>query len=323
VAHDDGESAIGPAPPDSGERRGAATSQGEQEPMSLSAIRQHLQTAGEHVGDLLWWTLEDARITRSRLEAVWNDAGLSPSFLPEAPTAEKALKTAVREAQTGQRDHLIRLGKEDETELIFAVLAERRDGAGNIDTQQEARIALNRFARTLHTDAPQHDLVRAVSDGYDRLLNTHTVDDVRRALVKTLSSCAAITLRDHGGVYWVPAPYAETLRRLQNAVSNIGRSRLDLVPIHATPEAKQALGDAARDALSDDITALRAEIEGFLKQPPDRPSTLMRRLQTFEELRAKANLYHSVLEVQVTDLETSLNELSAHVEGLLSNTSAA
>lgn len=31
---------------------------------------------------------------------------------PEAPTAEKALKAAVREAQTGQRDHLVRLGSE-------------------------------------------------------------------------------------------------------------------------------------------------------------------------------------------------------------------
>jgi len=75
--------------------------------------------------------------------------------------------------------------------------------------------------------------------------------------VKTLGSCAAITLREHGGVYWVPTPYADTLRRLQLAVNNIGRSRLDLVPIHATPEAKQALGDAARSALNDDLMALR------------------------------------------------------------------
>ena len=50
----------------------------------------------------------------------------------------------------------------------------------------------------------------------------HTPDDVRRALVKTLASCAAVTLRDHGGVYWVPAPFADTLRRLQIAVAGIG-----------------------------------------------------------------------------------------------------
>jgi hypothetical protein len=286
--------------------------------MSLSVIRTHLQTAGEHVGDLLWWALEDARISRARLESVWADAGLSPNFLPEPPTPEKALKTAVREAAVGQHDHLIRLGKDDEHELVFAVLQERRDGLGNVALQQEARITLERLAPSqLRSDAPTHDLVRTVSDAYDRLLTTHTPDDIRRALVRTLSSCAAVTLRDHGGVYWVPTPYAETLRRLQRAVAGIGRSRLDLVPIHATPEAAQALGDAARSTILDDLSALRAEVDGFLQEPPERPSTLVRRLQTFEELRSKARLYHSILQVQVSDLETTLNELTLNVEGLL------
>jgi hypothetical protein len=286
--------------------------------MSLSVLKTHLQTAGEHVGDLLWWALVDAEISRSMLESIWQNAGLSPSHLPEPPTPEKALKLAVRESQVGQAHHLIRLGKEDDQELVFAVLAEQRDGSGNVELQQEARILLNRNSPShLQTDAPQHDLVHAVFAAYDRLLFTHTPDDIRRALVKVLGSCAAITLRDHGGVYWVPAPYAETLRRLQSAVSNIGRSRLDLVPIHATPEGTRALGDAARASITDDLSALRAEIDGFMKLPPDRPSTLMRRLQTFEELRAKARLYHSVLQVQVSDLEATLTELTQNVETLL------
>ncbi len=100
-------------------------------------------------------------------------------------------------------------------------------------------------------------------------------------------------------------------------MAGIGASRLDIVPIHATPEARAALGDAARAAIEDDLVALRAEIEGFLAEPPERTSTLMRRLQTFEELRGKARLYHSVLSVQVQDLEASLNELTLSVEGLL------
>lgn len=289
--------------------------------MSLSTIRAHLQTAGEHVGDLLWWVLEDARISRSRLESVWQAAGLSTDHLPEPSTPEKALKLAVREAQTGQHSHLIRLAKDDQDELVFAIVQERRDGAGNLDYAQEARVTLDRNAPSqLRSDNPHHDLVAAVISSYDQLRNTHTPDDIRRAILKVLTSCAAVTLREHGGVYWVPTPSAQTLRQLQSAVSNIGRSRVDVVPIHATPEAQQALGDAARSAIEDDLTALRAEIEGFLHTPPERASTLVRRLQTFDELRAKARLYHSVLSVQVDDLEASLNDLTRHVEGLLKTT---
>ncbi|BDG08650.1 DUF6744 family protein [Anaeromyxobacter paludicola] len=286
--------------------------------MSLSLIRSHLQTAGQHVGDMLWWTLEDARIGRARLEEVWTSAGLPAALLPEPPTPEKALRTAVREAQVGQQGHLIRLGKEDDDELVFAVVQEQRDGAGNVSYRQEARIVLRRLVTPfLGSDAPDHELVRAVRQRYEALLTTHTADDVRRALVKTLASCAAVTLRDHGGVYWVPAPFAETLRRLQVAVAGIGGSRLDVIPVHASPEASQALGAAARSALEDDLAVLTAEIETFLQEPPERASTLTRRLATFDELRAKAHLYHSVLEVQVADLDARLDDLTRHVEGLL------
>ncbi len=286
--------------------------------MSLALIRSHLQTAGEHVGDMVWWTLEDARIDRAHLEEVWTTAGLSTAFLPEPPTPEKALRTAVREASVGQQGHLIRLGKDDDDELVFAVVEEQRDGAGNVSHRQEARIVLRKQVTPfLGSDAPDHDLVRAVRERYERLLTTHTPDDVRRALVKTLAACAAVTLREHGGVYWVPAPFADTLRRLQIAVAGIGVSRVDVVPVHASPEASKALGDAARSALEDDLAVLAAEIDAFLREPPDRVATLTRRLATFEDLRAKAHLYHSVLQVQVSDLDARLDELSRHVEGLL------
>ena len=286
--------------------------------MSLSLIRSHLQTAGEHVGDMLWWTLEDARIGRAHLEEVWTAAGLSTALLPEPPTPEKALRTAVREAAVGQQGHLIRLGKEDDDELVFAVVEEQRDGAGNVSYRQEARIILRKQATpVLGSDAPDHELVRAVRERYEGLLTTHTPDDVRRALVKTLDSCAAVTLREHGGVYWVPAPFAATLRLLQVAVAGIGASRIDVVPVHASPEASAALGNAARSALEQDLAALTAEIDAFLQEPPDRVSTLTRRLATFDELRAKARLYHSVLQVQVSDLDARLDELTRHVEGML------
>jgi hypothetical protein len=47
----------------------------------------------------------------------------------------------------------------------------------------------------------------------------------------------------------------------------------------------------------------KAEVEGFVASPPDRPSTLVRRLDAFEGLRARANLYRDVLQVHVADLE--------------------
>jgi len=64
---------------------------------------------------------------------------------------------------------------------------------------------------------------------------------------------------------------------------------------------------------------LKAEVEGegFMASLPDRPSTLVRRLDAFEGLQARANLYRNVLQVRVDDLEATLLSLTASVENLL------
>ena len=281
-----------------------------------------LNKGGQHLGDLIWWTLSDAKIDRSTLENIWTGAQLAPEYLPDPPTAEKALKAAVREAAVGQPDRLIRLGKEDEAEIVFAVVRETKHTDGSISYAQETRVILDRKVESVSSDVVGHDLAGVIATRFGELRSTHTADDVRRAMMKALDGCAAVTLRDHGGVYWVPAPYAETLRRLQGAIEKIGSSRVYLLPVHSSADANRTLGDAAKLAIEDELAALKAEVEGFLAQPPDRPSTLVRRLDAFEGLQARANLYRDVLQVHVADLETTLAGLTTSVESLLNQRAA-
>jgi hypothetical protein len=238
--------------------------------MTLDKITSVLATGGQHLGDIAYWTLAEARIDRSTLENIWASAQLSPAFLPEPPTAEKALKAAIREAATGQPDRLIRLGKEDEAEIIFAIVRETKHDDGSVTYQQETRIILDRQVESVSSDVIGHDLGGVVATRFGELRSTHTPDDIRRSMMKVLDSCAAVTLRDHGGVYWVPAPFAETLRRLQSAVEQIGTSRVYLLPVHASGEANRTLGDAAKLAIEDELAALEGEVDGFLAAPPDR-----------------------------------------------------
>jgi hypothetical protein len=66
-----------------------------------------------------------------------------------------------------------------------------------------------------------------------------------------------------------------------------------------------------------------AEVEGFLATPPDRPSTLVRRLDAFEALNGRAALYRDVLQVHVADLNSTLAAMTASVEILLNQKAAA
>ena len=291
--------------------------------MSFEKLKSVFVTNGEHLGDLVWWALSEAEVPRVRLETLWRSAGLDPSFLPEPTTAEKALKLAVRTAQLGKSDHLIRLGKESEDELVFAIVEEQRHQDGSVSFTQHARVVLDRKAETVTSDNPTHSLVGCIAAEFARVRSMQTSDDVRRAMLRTLNACSAVSLREHGGIYWVPAPHANLLRKLQSCIEQLGRSQLYLLPVHRCAESERTLGEVAKASIEDELLQLQAQMVEFKNAPPTRATTLVKRLECFDALRAKAQLYRDILHVQVTDIDTQLAELTQEVEVMLIEKAAA
>jgi hypothetical protein len=269
------------------------------------------------LGDLLWWELAAASVNRPDLVKLWVQGGLPTELLPEEPTPEKAFKTAARETQVGHTDRLLRLAKDDELEVVFGIVNEQRDGNGGLEYHQQARITLDRQTGNLLSDQPADNMVQKLMARFQELKTLHTTDDVRRTITRTLDSFAAVTLRHGGGVYWTPAVYAASLRRLQAIIEKLGQSKMHLVPITATKEGQAALAQAAKASIEEELTALQTEMQQFLQTPPDRASTLMRRLEHFDDLRRKANLYQTVLQAQVEGLAENLTEMERQVHGLL------
>ena len=283
----------------------------------LDLIRRNTNHGGQPLGDLLWWELAAASVNRPDLVKLWVQGGLPTELLPEEPTPEKAFKTAARETQVGHTDRLLRLAKDDELEVVFGIVNEQRDGNGGLEYHQQARITLDRQTGNLLSDQPADNMVQKLMARFQELKTLHTTDDVRRTITRTLDSFAAVTLRHGGGVYWTPAVYAASLRRLQAIIEKLGQSRMHLVPVTATKEGQAALAQAAKASIEEELTALQTEMQQFLQTPPDRASTLMRRLEHFDDLRRKANLYQTVLQAQVEGLAENLTEMERQVHGLL------
>ena len=289
----------------------------------LQSIINTLTTGGTHLGDLCFWSLSDASIVRSDLESKWKSTGLPAQLLPEPPTVEKAFKLAVREAQVGLVNRLIRPVIDNEATVVFAVVHEQKHDDGTLSYTQEAKAALDLLSGTLSSDDPAHELIVAIQSRFTALRDTHTADDVRRTITRTLQSFSAVLLRENGGVWWVPAPHAQALRKLQAAIESIGASRFYLLPVHDSSDASRTLGDAAAKSLETELTELKSEVEHFLAQPPERTSTLVRRFDAFDALKGRAQLYRDILQVQVKDLDSTLDQLASSIETLLSSKHAA
>lgn len=204
---------------------------------ALNHLVSVLATCGTHLGDLCFWSLSDASILRSDLESKWKSTGLPVQLLPEPPTVENAFKLAVRETQVGLSDRLIRPVIDNEASVIFAVVHEQKHDDGTLSYTQEAKAMLDLLTGTVSTDNVAHELVVAIQSRLSALRDTHTSDDVRRTITRTLASFAPVLLRENGGVWWVPAPHAKALRQLQATIESIGSSRFYLLPVHDSNDA--------------------------------------------------------------------------------------
>ncbi len=289
---------------------------------ALKTLSAALARGGQHLGDIVFWSLGAASINRLDLESRWEQTGLPITLLPEPPTLEKAFKLAVRETHAGLTERLIRPLIDDEAHVVFAVVHEARHNEVLVYTQ-EARIELNLLHGDIVSDVPAHDLVVAVKARFAALRDAHAPDDIRRTITRTLQRLSAVLLRDSGAIWYVPAPHAAALRQLQGCIEGIGHSKLYLLPVHDTADGSRTLGDAATKSLEAELTDLKSEVEAFVAQPPERTSTLVRRFDAFDDLRARAELYRSVLSVQVKDLDTTLDQLESSIETLLNAKQAA
>jgi hypothetical protein len=288
----------------------------------LELIRTALTRETPKLGDVVWWELTDARTSCAQLEQVWREAGLAADHLPDPPSSERSLRVAAREAQVGLADRLLRLAKVADDEVVYAVVHEQRPGDGTVVYTHEARVALDRRADTLVSDDPTNEIVAAVSNRFETLRHTHTVDEVRRAVIRTLQSLAAVNLRVGGGVVWVPSPFSGRLRQLQAAVAKIGASQMFLLPIHRSVDAERTLSAVARGSLEDELSGLAAEVDEFLAAPPERESTLTRRLEVFDDLRSRAALYATVLRSNLDGVLLRLDTLASSVESMLADRAA-
>ena len=102
-------------------------------------------------------------------------------------------------------------------------------------------------------------------------------------------------------------------KQLKDALKGV--VHLVMTPFDENEELDEA---ALHRTVRDAIAVLKNEVEGFVASPPDRPSTLVCRLDSFEALKARAALYRDVLQVHIQDLDNTLDDLTSSIESLLS-----
>ena len=268
----------------------------------------------KQLGTLMWWSLEGNRISHDDLTITAIEKGLPKRYLPSEIKPHSAFKRAVRHSNTKlPNGHLIRTINDDRDEFVVGVVKENRDTAGkNLSYKVLSRVTFTKA--TGHTSNDEdHSVVNEIYALYKQHLDHHT-DDIRTMMTNFLKE-SGVSIRPSGGVYFIPAVYQSVLDSLCEVVKSVSSSnRTYQLRVFDTPESKQTLATVTQGSLEEEIRQIQDQLDKFVFEKA-KETTLAKKLEGFEELRARAAMFASVLNFKTDEINQRIDKIKAVVQG--------
>jgi len=273
--------------------------------MDLIAVEGAAASAA--AGAIVWWRLSgDAPF--APLSAALAGLGITP---PGAPTPESALRRALPRSGASRGDRMLARRMDDRGRRL-AVVRETADAAqDDLTYNVEIRATLEKVTQsdgTSHTVLCTVPHTAAIHAAYDAALDALTADDVGLWLVrKAIDACDGVSLRDTGGVYFIPSHGLQRWRAIGAAVAAHAAHRFFHVPCFNGDDAVDGILDALSQSVEGSLAAIeRAADEGL----GERAAATQR--ARVEALRARVARYEGILGAGAAHLHAACDRLAAH-----------
>lgn len=281
--------------------------------MTINAEKDFIvtQDAPETAGAISYWRLS-GDVDLDKLRAAWIAAGLDPAVLPARPSQETALHRAVQTLAAKRR--LVRpLGNRNEWAIVDETV---------IDTT----ISHNVIAHVRYVkDSAEQVQINVQGAGYDeenlapkiraeylaqrgRLAAT----DVSGWLIRQAAKLQAVTLRDLGGIYFIPRGGVDYWRKVADVVEAVSSHRVFKIPALKNTEAVAAI----LDAITQEAATVAAAIEEELRLDGDDKlgdRAIRTRATTCAALLTKVGGYEELLGVKLDEIRARVIDLQSNL----------
>lgn len=260
-------------------------------------------------GAITYWRLAGG-MSGERLRTAWAERGLPEALLPTLPTPETALTRAVKR-QEGRRHGATILAR-PLPEARGWVLKHETPNADKSDLtySTEARVWVDKLGR-FQTDRPESDLSRAVEVEYPRQLAEVNAADVSSWLVRLAGYVTAVSLRDAGGVYFIPRGTLPTWRSIVGALRAASTHAVFEIPAMRGEECVAAVLDALTAECDEEVRRLEAELTEAAPKGGLSKRGLSTREAQLDRLRAKVEGYCTLLGTRQEELVGKLENVRA------------
>jgi hypothetical protein len=283
--------------------------------------------AGNVAGRVVYWRLAGT-VEHEVLVDAWAEADLDLALLPSPPSPLHSLRRtmAVLTGTRSKRRLLVRpLGRGvdgfalvheaadgrdlEHATILTASISDERTEAGTPILDVRPGPALN----IIDLDAAgwaNGGVQRDVQRQFGVACMEHDPGATSYWLTNLLPKMNAVSLRDKGGVYFLPRDMIPVWDRMVEVIRSVSDHAIFQLPAMQTQDAV----DAILDAVTQEAKTLATSIERELNDGEELGKrALQTRVRYCDEMRAKLDRYAELLDTKLDDIDARLDSLKANV----------
>lgn len=264
------------------------------------------------LGVMVWWDLENTRITPAKLRDVLQTEQWDASIVVDIPPV-KAARDAARGLSGGFR---ARVTKEDAGVLHIGIQGEKRKDATTVDSPQIGLVtyteATDKIEVTLDDDtdlelvAATKRLIKSIRDRQRNYDHNFIRPNIIQA---SMTAWGAFNLRKKGGICYVPRQHQDECEALARIVGRIGDSSLHIAHVSDTDASRRSIGGEASNHLGTTLADVTERLTDWKKKNRSvRADALASAMEELRTLKAHAELYADALNLGLDDLYVEIEE---------------
>lgn len=289
--------------------------------MSTKLIKTIQAAIGQHplLGSVVYWSFSDVDVPAEEVQKAFQRAGLE--FKVGTISDRRALTKALSVLKGAAKNKIVEKIIENADQAVYAVLGKEVDRENlELDVENLNAVIYDKSTHEISFKRNGDEVSTEVDELFNSLQGTYNAEDMRRLTKRYLMSIGACTLRERGGVYFVPVTKLEELNKYAHMVeTNFKDSYVTTLGIVDTSKTKTSVARDFNREMNDTILAAEKELESILDVSEIKASTLAVRLRRFRGFEDKIKMYAELLETDATKLNKKIKQLQKRVNDLFTS----
>lgn len=278
---------------------------------------------GKHLGDLVGWSLT-GNVHKDKVEALIIKHGLENDIrlpkLTRNSAYRKAIQLCFNAGKKEERMAMAVLVEDNTTKIVHSLVSKNLvddDDDDAVSTKDakfstEIKVGFSKIADQagataggcLITEDDNHPAAVVLRQKYLELTEMYLPDGIRSGFQVAFRAWDACPVLPHGGLWYIPAKHAEKVRVWHEFLRDLGMTAL-IIPTFDTKETIDSLRESTRNGLESQLSEMLNLLEEYAAMGWDkcRSTTLEKRMEDFDELRNRAELYQAILGTTIDDLK--------------------